>query len=91
MNFKLDEVDFSKNDGLVPAILQDANTNQVLMLGYMNREALENTLNDKVAWFYSRSKNRLWMKGEESKHIQRVVDIKLDCDNDTLLVLVHPE
>ena len=91
INFKIDEVDFLKNDGLVPAILQDANTNQVLMLGYMNRQALEYTLKDKVAWFYSRSKERLWMKGEESKHIQRVIDIKLDCDNDTLLVRVHPE
>lgn len=92
INFKLlDEVDFSKNNGLVPAILQDANTNQVLMLGYMNRQALENTVKDGVAWFYSRSKERLWMKGEESNHIQRVVDIKLDCDNDTLLLRVHPE
>lgn len=91
ISFKLDEVDFSINNGLVPAILQDANTNQVLMLGYMNRQALENTLKDKVAWFYSRSKNRLWMKGEESNHIQQVVDIKLDCDNDTLLLRVHPE
>lgn len=89
--FKIDAVDFSKQDGLVPAILQDVQTNQVLMLGYMNREALGNTLRDKVTWFYSRSKERLWMKGEESKNIQRVVDIKLDCDNDTLLVLVKPE
>lgn len=89
--FNIDAVDFSKQDGLVPAILQDVQTNQVLMLGYMNREALGNTLRDKVTWFYSRSKERLWMKGEESKNIQRVVDIKLDCDNDTLLVLVKPE
>lgn len=89
--FKVDAVDFSKNDGLVPAILQDAQTNQVLMLGYMNQEALEKTLSDQVAWFYSRSKKRLWMKGEESGNIQRVAEIKLDCDNDTLLVLVHPE
>lgn len=91
IDFKIDDVDFSKNEGLVPAILQDAKTNQVLMLGYMNRQALEYTLKDKVAWFYSRSKERLWMKGEESKHIQRVIDIKLDCDNDTLLVRVRPE
>lgn len=91
IKFNLEAVDFEKQDGLVPAILQDAETKQVLMLGYMNREALENTLKDKVAWFYSRSKERLWMKGEESRNIQRVVDIKLDCDNDSLLVMVHPE
>ncbi len=90
-SFNIEAVDFSKNNGLVPAILQDAETSQVLMLGYMNREALENTIADQVAWFYSRSKGRLWMKGEESKNIQRVVDIKLDCDKDTLLVLVNPE
>lgn len=89
--FSIDTVDFSKADGLVPAILQDAQTKQVLMLGYMNREALEKTLEDKVAWFYSRSKERLWMKGEESQHIQEVVDIKLDCDNDTILLLVNPK
>lgn len=88
--FSVEAVDFSKSDGLVPAILQDAETKQVLMLGYMNREALEKTIEDKKAWFYSRSKERLWMKGEESKHTQEVVDIKLDCDNDTILLLVNP-
>lgn len=90
-SFSIESVDFSKTNGLIPAILQDAQTKQVLMLGYMNREALEKTIEDKVAWFYSRSKERLWMKGEESKHIQEVVDIKLDCDNDTILLLVHPK
>lgn len=87
---EIEAIDFSKNDGLVPAILQDAATKQVLMLGYMNQEAVKKTTEDEVAWFYSRSKKRLWMKGEESKNIQHVEDIKLDCDNDTLLVLVHP-
>lgn len=90
-SFSIESVDFSKTNGLIPAILQDVQTKQVLMLGYMNREALEKTIEDKVAWFYSRSKERLWMKGEESKHIQEVIDIKLDCDNDTILLLVHPK
>lgn len=82
------EVDFSK--GLVPAILQDAETNQVLMLGYMNEEAYQKTKDEGVVTFYSRSKQRLWTKGESSGHIQTVVDIDLDCDNDTLLIKVHP-
>lgn len=87
----IEAVDFTKADGLVPAILQDYETKQVLMLGYMNQEALQLTIQEGVAWFYSRSKNRLWKKGEQSQNYQRVVDIKLDCDNDTLLVLVKPE
>lgn len=81
--------DFSK--GLLPAILQDATTQQVLMLGYMNEEAFERTVNDGVAWFYSRSKQRLWKKGETSGHTQQVVDIRLDCDDDTILLFVHPQ
>lgn len=88
---KVSDVDFTKENGLVPAILQDANNGQVLMLGYMNKEALEKTLEDKVAWFFSRSKNRLWKKGETSENYQRLIDIKLDCDQDTLLLLVNPE
>lgn len=85
-----EQIDFAKNDGLVPAILQDVRTGQVLMLGYMNEEAYQRTREEKVAWFYSRSKGRLWMKGEESGNIQRVKEIRLDCDQDTLLVLVDP-
>ncbi|UXR69495.1 MULTISPECIES: bifunctional phosphoribosyl-AMP cyclohydrolase/phosphoribosyl-ATP diphosphatase HisIE [unclassified Staphylococcus] len=81
--------DFSK--GLLPAILQDATTQQVLMLGYMNEEAFERTVNDGVAWFYSRSKQRLWKKGETSEHTQQVVDIRLDCDDDTILLFVNPQ
>ncbi|ANZ33767.1 bifunctional phosphoribosyl-AMP cyclohydrolase/phosphoribosyl-ATP diphosphatase HisIE [Staphylococcus carnosus] len=81
--------DFSK--GLVPAILQDNQTKQVLMLGYMNEEAYELTLRDKVCWFYSRSKGRLWKKGESSKNYQHVEDIRLDCDQDTILVMVTPD
>ncbi|ALN77375.1 bifunctional phosphoribosyl-AMP cyclohydrolase/phosphoribosyl-ATP diphosphatase HisIE [Staphylococcus agnetis] len=81
--------DFSK--GLLPVILQDAETHQVLMLGYMNATAFQKTIDTGVAWFYSRSKQRLWQKGESSGHIQRVVDMHLDCDQDTLLLFVNPE
>ncbi|WQJ74838.1 bifunctional phosphoribosyl-AMP cyclohydrolase/phosphoribosyl-ATP diphosphatase HisIE [Mammaliicoccus sciuri] len=81
--------DFSK--GLVPAILQHYQTGQVLMLGYMNEEAYNLTIQDKVCWFYSRSKDRLWKKGESSNHIQHVIDIQLDCDQDTILLQVKPD
>lgn len=85
-------IDFKKNnDGLVPAIIQDSNTKNVLMLGYMNEDALNTTRETKKVTFYSRSKKRLWMKGEESGNVLNVVDIKLDCDNDTVLILVIPE
>lgn len=85
-------IDFKKNpDGLVPAIIQDANTKKVLMLGYMNEEAFMKTNRTKKVTFYSRSKKRLWTKGEESGNFLNLVDIKLDCDNDTLLIQVEPE
>lgn len=85
------EVDFNKNeDGLVPAIIQDAKTKNVLMLGYLNQEALEVTQKTRKVTFYSRSKQRLWTKGEESGNFLELVDIKNDCDNDTLLVFVNP-
>ena len=85
-------VDFSKHsDGLVPAIIQDAETKNVLMLGYMNQEALTQTTQTKKVTFYSRSKQRLWTKGEESGHFLNLVDIAIDCDNDTLLIQVNPE
>jgi phosphoribosyl-ATP pyrophosphohydrolase/phosphoribosyl-AMP cyclohydrolase len=83
-------VDFGKGDGLVPAIVQDADSGAVLMLGYMNREALEQTLARKRAVFYSRSKQRLWEKGETTGHTLDVVDVALDCDADTLLITAHP-
>jgi phosphoribosyl-ATP pyrophosphohydrolase/phosphoribosyl-AMP cyclohydrolase len=83
--------DFSKSpDGLVPAIIQDASTLNVLMLGYMNEEAFRKTQADKRVTFYSRSKKRLWTKGEESGNFLDVADIQLDCDNDTLLVKAIP-
>ncbi|WZL88842.1 bifunctional phosphoribosyl-AMP cyclohydrolase/phosphoribosyl-ATP diphosphatase HisIE [Salinimicrobium sp. 3283s] len=86
------KIDFSKDkDGLVPAIIQDAETKNVLMLGYMNEEALQKTKEIKKVTFYSRSKQRLWTKGEESGNFLHLVEMKVDCDNDTLLVSVHPE
>jgi phosphoribosyl-ATP pyrophosphohydrolase/phosphoribosyl-AMP cyclohydrolase len=86
----LDEVDFSKGDGLVPAIVQDADSGAVLMLAYMNREALEQTLTRNRAVFFSRSKQRLWEKGETTGHTLDVVGVALDCDADTLLITAHP-
>ena len=84
-------IDFNKNpDGLVPAIIQDANTKNVLMLGYMNQDALDKTQQTQQVTFFSRTKNRLWTKGEESGNFLNLVDLKLDCDNDTLLIFVNP-
>ena len=83
-------IDFEKSGGLVPAIIQDATTQQVLMLGYMNREAYEKTLELGRVTFFSRTRQRLWTKGEESGHFLELVDMKVDCDADTLLVRVHP-
>lgn len=84
--------DFSKDpNGLIPAIIQDDTTNKVLMMGYMNQEAFQKTLNDKKVTFYSRSKNRLWTKGETSKNYLNVKDIKLDCDKDAILIKALPD
>lgn len=85
------KIDFTKNEnGLVPAIIQDTTTKKVLMLGYMNAEALAKTEEIKKVTFYSRTKKRLWTKGEESGNFLNVVNIKVDCDNDTLLIMVNP-
>jgi len=82
---------FNKNnDGLIPAIIQDNQTKNVLMLGYMNNDAYKKTLELKKVTFFSRTKQRLWTKGEESGNFLQLVDIKLDCDQDTLLVMVNP-
>lgn len=83
-------IDFEKMNGLVPAIIQDNTTRNVLMLGYMNREAYEKTLATGKVTFWSRSRNCLWTKGETSGIFLNLVDIKVDCDNDTLLVRVNP-
>ena len=83
-------INFNTN-GLVPAIIQDAETNSVLMLGYMNEEALQITQNSKRVTFFSRSKNRLWTKGEESGNFLNIKSLKVDCDGDTLLIKAIPE
>lgn len=83
-------IDWAKGDGLVPAIIQDARSLRVLMLGYMNKEALEATLSSGLVTFYSRTKKRLWQKGETSENVLCLKDIKLDCDTDTLLLAVEP-
>lgn len=85
------ELDFEKMNGLIPAIIQDNYTQKVLMLGFMNKEAYEKTMETGKVTFFSRTKNRLWTKGEESGNFLHVVSVKADCDNDTLLIMVHPE
>ena len=84
----IDKIDWKKNNGLVPVIVQDSLTNEVLMLAYMNKEALNLTLNSGYAHYFSRSKNRIWKKGESSGHTQKIIDILVDCDNDTILLKV---
>ena len=84
------ELDFNKMNGLIPAIIQDSYTQKVLMLGFMNKEAYEKTIETGKVTFYSRSKQRLWTKGETSGNFLEVVSIKSDCDNDTLLIQAHP-
>ena len=83
-------IDFTKGNGLVPVVIQDNKTLQVLMLGYMNQEAYNKTKTENKVTFFSRSKNRLWTKGEKSGNFLNVVDIQIDCDNDTILVKVNP-
>ncbi|MBR3079091.1 MAG: bifunctional phosphoribosyl-AMP cyclohydrolase/phosphoribosyl-ATP diphosphatase HisIE [Prevotella sp.] len=85
------KIDFDKMDGLVPAIVQDAITKNVLMLGFMNEEAFQKTLETKHVTFWSRTRQTLWTKGETSGNFLNLVDIKIDCDNDTLLVKAHPD
>ena len=81
-------VDFTKQGGLVPAIAQDAATGEVLMLAYMNEESFAETLRTGCACYFSRSRNKLWRKGEESGNIQKIVEIRIDCDQDTILLKV---
>ena len=88
---KISEIDFDKSGGLVPAIVQHADTGEVLMLGYMNGEAAKATLKRKQVTFWSRSKKRLWKKGESSGHVLQLVSIAMDCDRDALLVQARPE
>ena len=86
---RAEQIGFKKGNGLVPTIVQDFKTKEVLMLAYMNEESLRKTLEGDTTWFYSRSRNELWNKGATSGHFQYVKEIKVDCDNDTILVLVE--
>lgn len=84
----LDELRFDDR-GLIPAVVQDEESREVLMVAWMNRESLERTLADRRTWFFSRSRQELWPKGETSGHVQHVREVRYDCDGDTLLVFVH--
>lgn len=86
---KLESVDFEKGNGLVPTIVQDYKSKEVLMLAYMNKESLKRTLEGNTTCFYSRSRDELWNKGATSGHVQYIKEIKIDCDNDTILILVE--
>ena len=85
------EIDFNKTDGLVPVVIQDEHTLEVLMLGYMNKEAYDKTVAENIVTFFSRSKNRLWTKGETSNNFLHVKNIAIDCDNDTILIKVKAD
>ena len=87
----IDGLDFEKVDGLLPAVVQDAYTHTVLMIGYMNREALEHTMLTGKVTFFSRTKGRLWTKGETSNHFLTLTEIRKDCDSDALLVKALPQ
>lgn len=88
--FDVSAIDWAKVDGLLPAVVQDARTLRVLMLGFVNQEALQKTLSSGLVTFFSRTKQRLWQKGETSGHVLKLQSIRLDCDNDTLLMQVEP-
>ena len=88
--FDAGKLDWDKVDGLMPTVVQDRHSGRVLMLGYMNRDALAKTLDTRQVTFFSRTKNRLWTKGESSGHVLQLHDLSTDCDNDTLLALVEP-
>ena len=85
------KIDFNKTDGLVPVVIQDDKTLEVLMLGYMNQEAYDKTVNENIVTFFSRSKNRLWTKGETSNNFLHVKSMYIDCDNDTILIKASPD
>jgi len=83
------QIDWKKQNGLLPAIAQDAETKEVLMLAYVNEEALKLTFETGYAHYFSRSRNQLWQKGETSGHLQKIVDVFLDCDGDTILYMIN--
>lgn len=82
----METLDFEKGGGLLPAVVQDSDTGEVLMLAYMNAEAYRRTLETGKAWFYSRSRDKYWMKGESSGHVQEVLEVRVDCDADAVLL-----
>ena len=90
MQKAIDELDFAKGDGLIPVIVQDVKTREILTLAYTNKESLLLTKKTGNSWFWSRSRNKLWMKGEESGNIQKVKEILVDCDYDAIIYLVEP-
>ena len=90
MKKSITDLDFTKSDGLIPVIVQDANTKEVLTLAYTNKESLSLTLKTGNSWFWSRSRSKLWMKGEESGNVQKVKEILVDCDSDAIIYLVEP-
>ena len=90
MNKSIDDIDFEKSGGIVPVIVQDANTKDVLTLAYSNKESLELAKKTGKSWFWSRSRNKLWMKGEESGNTQEIKEILVDCDFDAIIYLVKP-
>ena len=87
---EIDHIDFDKGDGIVPVIVQDSNSKDVLTLAYTNKESLKLTKETGNSWFWSRSRNKLWMKGEESGNTQKVKKILVDCDSDAIIYLVEP-
>ena len=89
MQKSINDIDFEKSGGLVPIIVQDANTKEVLTLAYANKESLELTKKTGNSWFWSRSRNKLWMKGEESGNTQKIKEILVDCDSDAIIYLVE--
>ncbi len=90
MKKSITDLDFTKSNGLIPVIVQDANTKEVLTLAYTNKESLSLTQKTGNSWFWSRSRNKLWMKGEESGNVQKVKEILVDCDSDAIIYLVEP-
>ena len=89
--FNIENLDFNKGNSLIPAIVQDFNTKEVLMLAYMNKESLKRTIEEGTTWFYSRSRNEYWNKGATSGNMQYVKEMYYDCDGDTILILVEPK
>ena len=90
MEQNITNIDFSKGNGIVPVIVQDASTKEILTLAYSNKESLERTLSTGNSWFWSRSRKKLWMKGEESGNTQKVREVLVDCDSDALVYVVEP-